>query len=433
MSKLSPIITIVLSFMIVIVIGTLLLKLPISSVEEHRLSWVDSLFISTSAICVTGLSPVADLGATLTLFGKIVLVLLIQIGGLGFITIAVYVLVLAGVKIGIEDRQLVKEALNQESVRGLMKLVKRIIVIVFAVEFSGFVILFFYFLTHFEFWDALGNAAFHAISAFNNCGFDLLGDSSFLVYKDSVVLNITIMLLVMSGGIGFIVIDDIIKKGFRFRKYNTHTVLVLKTSLVLWISGMLLLKITEGDNITWLQAAFQSVCARTAGFATMDMTKLSNGGVLVIIVLMFFGAAPCSTGGGVKVTAVYAIFKAIVSYAKGGTRPMVRGRMISPRTVYKAFVLVALAVGVIVFSVFLMSLIEPEVTMDRLMLEVTSAFGTVGFSMGLTPNLHPLGKLVLVPVMFVGRLGPLTMIALLNRRKYSASKIGYVEENLIIG
>ena len=216
MRKLSPIITIVLSFMIVIVIGTLLLKLPISSVEEHRLSWVDSLFISTSAICVTGLSPVADLGATLTLFGKIVLVLLIQIGGLGFITIAVYVLVLAGVKIGIEDRQLVKEALNQESVRGLMKLVKRIIVIVFAVEFSGFVILFFYFLTHFEFWDALGNAAFHAISAFNNCGFDLLGDSSFLVYKDSVVLNITIMLLVMSGGIGFIVIDDIIKKGFRF-------------------------------------------------------------------------------------------------------------------------------------------------------------------------------------------------------------------------
>lgn len=196
---------------------------------------------------------------------------------------------------------------------------------------------------------------------------------------------------------------------------------------------MLLLKITEGDNITWLQAAFQSVCARTAGFATMDMTKLSNGGVLVIIVLMFFGAAPCSTGGGVKVTAVYAIFKAIVSYAKGGTRPMVRGRMISPRTVYKSFVLVALAVGVIVFSVFLMSLIEPEVTMDRLMLEVTSAFGTVGFSMGLTPNLHPLGKLVLVPVMFVGRLGPLTMIALLNRRKYSASKIGYVEENLIIG
>lgn len=145
MRKLSPIITIVLSFMIVIVIGTLLLKLPISSVEEHRLSWVDSLFISTSAICVTGLSPVADLGATLTLFGKIVLVLLIQIGGLGFITIAVYVLVLAGVKIGIEDRQLVKEALNQESVRGLMKLVKRIIVIVFAVEFSGFVILFFYF------------------------------------------------------------------------------------------------------------------------------------------------------------------------------------------------------------------------------------------------------------------------------------------------
>ncbi len=140
MRKLSPIITIVLSFMIVIVIGTLLLKLPISSVEEHRLSWVDSLFISTSAICVTGLSPVADLGATLTLFGKIVLVLLIQIGGLGFITIAVYVLVLAGVKIGIEDRQLVKEALNQESVRGLMKLVKRIIVIVFAVEFSGFVI-----------------------------------------------------------------------------------------------------------------------------------------------------------------------------------------------------------------------------------------------------------------------------------------------------
>lgn len=145
MRKLSPIITIVLSFMIVIVIGTLLLKLPISSVEEHRLSWVDSLFISTSAICVTGLSPVADLGATLTLFGKIVLVLLIQIGGLGFITIAVYVLVLAGVKIGIEDRQLVKEALNQESVRGLMKLVKRIIVIVFAVEFSGFVILFFIF------------------------------------------------------------------------------------------------------------------------------------------------------------------------------------------------------------------------------------------------------------------------------------------------
>lgn len=433
MKKLSPIVIIVLSFMIVIVIGTLLLKLPFSVNSGCELAWVDSLFLSTSAICVTGLSSIANIGATLSVFGKIVLAFLIQIGGLGFVTIAVYILVIMGVKIGIQDRQIIKEALNQNSIRGLMKLVKRIIVIVFAVEFVGFIMYLFAFSNICDnFWDVVGNSAFHAVSAFNNCGFDLLGSTSFVAYRDNVLLNITVMMLVMLGGIGFVVIDDVLKKHFKVKKFSNHTVLVLKTSVILWVVGTILLKLTEGGEISWMQAAFQSVCARTAGFATMDMSKLSSSGAVLLMVLMFFGAAPCSTGGGIKVTAVYALFRSVMSYSSGN-RPMVRGRSISTRSVYKAFVLVVLALSIIMFNVFLLSLIEKDTEYLPLMFEVVSAFGTVGFSMGVTPTLLPLSKLLLVPVMFIGRLGPLTLIALLNTRKSSGSRIKYIEENLIIG
>ncbi|MEG1710280.1 MAG: potassium transporter TrkG [Clostridia bacterium] len=430
--KKSPYIIIAVSFAAVILLGMLLLKLPFSVQEGQSLAWVDSLFISTSAICVTGLSPIMDVGATLSIFGKFVLALLIQIGGLGFVTIAVYIMVLLGVKIGIEERQIVKEALNQNTLKGLMRLVKQIVFTTIIVELSGFVMYMFVFTQDYDFWTSIGFSAFHAISAFNNCGFDLLGAESFMMYKDNILLNINVMMLIMLGGLGFIVISDVFAKKFNFKKFNLHTRTVLIMSTALWVGGMCLLKITEGGNITWLQALFQSVGARTAGFATMDMSQISNGGALVMIVLMIIGAAPCSTGGGIKITSAYAIIKSIIGHARG-KRPMISGRAISEKSIYRAYILLVMSILAITMSTFLMSIVEKDATLVSLIFESASAFGTVGFSMGLTPSLHTLSKLVLVPLMYMGRLGPLTLMALLAKRYDMSGKVGYIEEPLIIG
>jgi len=428
----SPYIVIVLSFVMVILIGTLLLWLPISANEGQELSFTDALFFSTSAICVTGLSPVANPGATLSVFGKIVLTLLIQIGGLGLVTIAVYVMMVLGVRIGIEERQIVKETYNQSSMSGLLRFVKRVIFITLAIEGFGAIMNMLVFLPEFDFWTALGYSIFHSVSAFNNCGFDLLGDTSFIGYSSHILMNINLIMLIALGGIGFIVINEFITKRFKVKKLSIHTKLVLIMSMVLWIGGAILIKLLEGDNMTALQSLFLSVSSRTAGFATTDMSQLNTGTVLVVIFLMIVGGAPCGTAGGIKVTALYAMIKSIWGYARG-KRPTAFGRAISERSILKAYILFTVAVMVLFTVVFLLTLLEPSASFIALVFEAVSAFATVGFSMGLTPTLCVASKLLLVPLMFFGRLGALTIIALIYKRSQAANKVGLVEEKLIIG
>lgn len=434
----APVLFIVSSFAIAILIGTLLLWCPFSTTSGNHFNFIDAFFTSTSAVCVTGLSPVKDLSLTLTVFGKIVLAFLIQIGGLGMVTIGVFILTIVGAKIGIGNRYLVKEALNQNTANGLVKLVKHIVLITFIIEFVGFLLNLIVFAQDFELGTAIGISIFHAISSFNNAGFDIIGSSSLVPYTNNVLLNLSTAGMIILGGLGFIVIREIIAKR-SLRKLSIHSKIVLKVTLSLIIIGTLLIKLLEGDNVTWLQAFFQSVTARTAGFATVDFSLLSNATTVLFFFLMFIGAAPCSTGGGIKVSAFYTIYKSITSFARG-KKCLVSGREIEEETKLKAFVVVVFGICALMIGTFIILAIEEAVgnkdaSLRNILFEVISSFGTVGLSMGITSELSPLSKVVLCVIMFLGRIGPISILNLWNHNwnRPSSSSVTYLKEKLIIG
>lgn len=436
--KISPAIIIASSFILVIIIGGILFSLPISSAYGESIEVIDAFFMSASAVCVTGLAPIENVGANLSVFGKVTLAILIQIGGLGFVTIATFVLTLLGVKIGINERFLLKEALNQNSASGLVKLIKRIVIITFSIEFIGFIINIIAFWKDYPFWEVIGISAFHAISAFNNAGFDILGyETNLMPYANDLLLNLNTSILIILGGIGFVVIHDVIKNR-HWNKLTIHSRIVIKISLILIIFGTVLLKLTEQNNITWLQAYFQSVTSRTAGFSTVDFTTFKDVSILLIIVLMFIGASPMSTGGGIKTTTFYTMVKSVFSFSQGKTTITYK-RKISEDTKLKAFTLTVLAITAIIIVTFLLLVIEGNnanhpLNFTKALFEATSAFGTVGLSMGVTPYLMPASKFVLILMMYFGRLGPLTIFSLWNRNWNKPNNIvEYIPEKIIIG
>jgi trk system potassium uptake protein TrkH len=432
----------ILGFTLVILMGALLLMLPFATVDGYKLSFIDALFTSTSAVCITGLLSVPTITTVYTLFGKIVIVFLIEIGGLGFITIATFIFSLLGVKIGMKDRFLIKESLNQNSLKGMVRLVRMTVTVALTVQLIGAIINYIVFSQDYNFWSSVGISVFHAVSAFNNCGFDLFsGGVSLTPYRDNVLLNLNTTALIIIGGIGFIVIYDILKNK-SWKHLSIHTKIVLKTSLLLIIVGTILLKIGEGNNITWLQAYFNSVSARTAGFATVNFNTFTNVSLLVMMILMFIGASPASTGGGIKTTSFYTIYKSISSFARGKD-PISHNRKVASSSVMKAYVLTISAIAAIIICALVISFIEtfnPNATNDakylvKILFETVSAFGTVGNSMGLTPSLHWLSKLILCLLMFFGRLGPITIISVWNKHwtVETYNGIKYIEEKMIIG
>src|SRR5690554_2192299 len=435
MKKVSPYVVIALSFLSIIVIGTILLWLPISQQEEGSLSFVNALFISTSAVTITGLSPVTSLAATLSIFGKIVLAILIQIGGLSVVTLSVFIMYLIGAKIGITNRILIKESFNQNSLSGMVKLVIRIVVFTLIIESTGFIFNLFVFLKDYEVIDAIGISAFHAIAAFNNSGFDIIGSSNLIGYNGNVMLNMNTTLLIMIGGIGFVVINDIIEKK-SYKKLMIHSKIVLIMNAILWVSGTLMFKVSQIHSMqkyTWLEAFFLSVTARTAGFTTINLSTLSALSTLILLILMFIGASPASTGGGVKTTTIYTLFKGASSYARG-TQPLTHERLISDETRHKASVLLTTALGIIALSTVSLLTLE-NISLDLALFETVSAFSNTGLSMSLTPTLRSGSKLLLCLVMFMGRVGPLTIISLLNQKwhKKDLNHIEYIEEKMMIG
>jgi len=434
--KITPLAIIALSFLGIILVGVFLLKLPISTQTDKALSWVDSIFLSTSAVCVTGLSTISDISMTLSVFGKVVLALLIQIGGIGIVTIAIYVLVVLGIKIGVTERYIIKEALNQHSLSGVVRLVKSIIITTLIIEFVGMAINFIVFIQDFSFWKALGVSAFHSISSFNNAGFDILGSSSMQAYSGNILLNINTMLMIIVGGIGFIVIRDILAKK-KWATLSLYSKIVLKTTLFLIVTGSLIIKFFEYSNVTWLQAIFQSITTRTAGFSTVDMNMFSYSTLIVIMIFMFIGASPNSTGGGIKTTTFYIMFRSIISFLKG--KPIIiNNRRIGSESRTKAFTLAGLAFSSIVVVFIVLTLIEannPDMSFLKMLFETFSAFGTVGLSMGITPSLLPASKVLLSFLMFLGRLGPITIFGLMNKNwgVPQVSNIEYATEKIIIG
>ena len=425
--KIKPGRIIVLGFLIVILLGTILLMLPISINEGENVSFIDALFTSTSAVCVTGLIAI-DTADTFTVFGRTVVALLIQIGGLGVTSVGVGFIMLLKKKIGIKERTLIKESMNLDSLKGVVKLVKSILIMTLIFESIGVILSYIVFSKDYAPLDALGISLFHSIAAFNNSGFDILGGLQNLIpYQSNVILNLTTCGLIIFGGIVFLVIKEIIEVR-SFKKFTLHTKIVLIMTGILLVVGTILLKLTE--NISWLGAFFFSTSARTAGFSTYPLSNFTNAGLFVLIILMFIGASPGSTGGGIKTTTLFTLNKSIYSTSTNKHCTAFK-RKIPLGVILKAFNVTILALFVICIGTFILSILEPNYTFMQLLFEVTSAFGTVGLSTGITPDLSALSKFIISLIMFIGRLGPMTIATIWSFKK--PSDACYSEETVIIG
>ena len=434
--KFNPYITIIFTFISVILIGTVLLMLPIASKSGESFGIVDSLFMSTSAVCVTGLG-VINIGTEMSAFGKVVMMLLMEIGGLSIITIAVFFFTILGGKISASNKFLLKESLNQNAISGVVPLVKRIIVASLVIQLIGAIINCFSLYNYYngDILKTIEYSVFHSVASFNNAGFDAFGGNSLVEFKDNILLNSSTMFLIISGGIGFVVMIDILKNK-RFKKFSLHTKLVLITTLVLIVLGMVGVKLTTKGDMSWLQALFTSVTSRTAGFSTYDMSRLEAypAAYVIVTVLMIIGASPCSTGGGIKTTTVAISLLAIIYFAMGKKTKAFQ-RKISEAQIFKCFALIVSAIVIVIIGTIVVSASQGELGLEKILFEVASAFSTTGLSMGITTSLNSFNRVFLCVLMLFGRLGPLTIIGIVNKNWMSQSddNIKYIEESVIIG
>ena len=318
--------------------------------------------------------------------------------------------------------------MNMENGKGIVRLVKSILLMTLCFEGAGALLSFLVFVQDHPPVEAIGISIFHSIAAFNNSGFDILGGLQNLIpYQNNLLLNLTTAGLIIFGGLGFLVILDILKKR-SFRALALHSKVVIVMSAVLILLGTLLLKVTE--NVTWLGAFFQSVSARTAGFSTYPIGSFTDAGLFVLILLMFVGASPGSTGGGIKTTTLFALLQATRSAATG-RMPTAFRRTVAGEVVQKAFIVTLLSAFVVCGGTFILCLLEPDLTFLQLLFEATSAFGTVGLSTGITPQLQPASKLIVILIMYTGRIGPLTVASLWAFR--TEQHVWYSEETITIG
>lgn len=425
--KMNPGRYIALGFATVVLLGAILLYLPITHRAGVDVAFIDALFTSTSAVCVTGLIAI-DTYDTYNVFGQTIVALLIQVGGLGVTSVGVGFMLIARRKVDFKDRIIVKEALNLDSLRGVVKLVKSILLMTLCFESVGAVLSFIVFSKDYPLPRAIGISLFHAVASFNNSGFDILGGlKNLLDYQSDVLLNLTTCGLIIFGGLGFVVIKEILHKR-SFKKLSLHSKIVITVSAFLLVVGTVLLKLTE--KISWLGAFFFSVSARTAGFSTYPVGSFTNAGLFIIIILMFIGASPGSTGGGIKTTTAFTMFKSAYS-ASTNSHCTAFKRKIPNEVVSKAFVLTFLAMALVCFSTLLLCVLEPEYTFIQLLFEVVSGFGTVGLSTGITPDLKPVSKFIIVLVMYTGRVGPLTVASLWAIKPKTS--VCYSEESITIG
>ena len=401
--------------------------LPIAQNEGIDVPFIDALFTSTSAVCVTGLVAI-DVADNFNVFGQAIVAALIQIGGLGVTSVGVGLILLAGGKVSFKDRVLVKEAMNLDSMKGIVKLVKSILLMTLCFEGTGVILNFIVFSQDYRPLHALWISIFHSIAAFNNSGYDILGGFRNLIpYQDNVLLNLTTTGLIIFGGLGFLVIREILFKR-NFKKFSLHAKVVITMTVILLATGTILLKATE--DITWLGAFFFSTSARTAGFSTYPLGEFSNAGLFLLIILMFIGASPGSTGGGIKTSTTFALLKSAYSVATNKHCTAFK-RRIPGEVIRKAFIVFLLAISVVCLNSYLLSILEPQFTFIQLLFEVVSAFGTVGLSTGITPDLSVLSKTIVILTMYIGRLGPLTAAMIWSYR--SLSNASYSEETITIG
>ncbi len=427
--RISPTKIIAIGFLSVIAVGTILLMLPVSHTGRTRIGFVDALFTAVSAVCVTGLNTL-DPGWDFSTFGHAVIALLIQIGGLGITSLGAGLIALLGGRLNQRENNLVKEALNYPTFKDVLPLIRAVLAVTFATELIGAVMAFFTFVHEYPLGEAVWVSVFHSVASFNNAGFDIFGGGVSLTgYADNGWMNFTTTFLVIAGGFGFFATRDIfdylrssvrlyrLKKAGEVSKrklyeekprLTLHTKVVLMMTAVLYLGGGVLLKLTEGDNITWMGAMFSSMTARTAGFTTFAFTEFSMAGVIVMCILMFIGANPGSTGGGMKTTTMFVLIKSLISTATG-KEAVAFGKKIKDDALHKAFVIVSLGLCWVIFASFLLTMLEPQLSLSEVLFETVSAVATVGLSMDVTPTLGTLSKLIIIVTMYIGRLGPLTI------------------------
>lgn len=434
-----------LGFLALILLGTVLLALPAATVNRKGLGLSDSLFTAASAVCVTGL-VVVDTGTTFSLFGQAVLLVLIQVGGLGFMVFATMIMVMLGRKISIRGRMLIRESMNSTSMSGLGRLTWTYLLLATGIELIGAALLSVRLIPLFGWKHGLWTAVFHAVSAFCNAGFDLFGGyASLTAFSGDPLVLLTIAALIILGGLGFSVILETLKNRSGFRGLSLHTRIVLMTTLILLLAGTLFFRLAEGDNPGTLagmpegekalNAFFQSVTMRTAGFNSFDLSRFRDGSKLFSSLLMTAGASPASTGGGIKTTTVAALVLLMLSVVRGENEVNVARRRLSGDITRRALAVAALFLAMLLTGTLVITFIENgRFPMEDILFEASSAMGTVGVSAIGTPNLHPASRAVLLPMMFLGRVGPLTMAAAVARRQggtRSTSK--YPEERIMIG
>lgn len=446
--KISLSALILLSYVGAICAGAGLLMLPFSTVAG--VSLIDALFTATSAVCVTGLA-VVDTGTVYTVFGQFVIMLLIQVGGLGVMTFTVVFFLYLGRKIPFRQRMIMQEVFAHTPRQDIYRVVKSIFVFTFLVEGAGALSLFLLWIPDHTFFDSVRLAAFHSVSAFCNAGFGLFQDN-FMSYRGSAVLNLTICGLIVLGGIGFPVVYDVsehFKKAKKGRpRLSVQTKTVLTTTAFLIAAGMGLILWTENGNILkgvpwgerlWI-ALFQSVTTRTAGFNTVDIGQLTNPTLFTMMILMFWGASPGSTGGGVKTTTLAILSSFTWSRLRRRAYVNLFKKTVPHDTLSKSISLVVLSLGFI-FTIFFLVLFSQEGLSGEVgargefadyLFEVISAFGTVGLSTGVTPKLNVVGKLLIIAMMLIGRVGVLTFTYIFAGVE-SRGGIQYAEQNLMIG
>ncbi|MBV5123572.1 TrkH family potassium uptake protein [Bacillus halotolerans] len=433
--RFSPPQVLAIGFFLTIIIGSLLLKLPISAAKP--LSWIDALFTAASATTVTGLA-VVDTGTEFTVFGQTVIMGLIQVGGLGFMTFAVLIVMILGKKIGLKERMLVREALNQPTIGGVIGLVKVLFLFSISIELIAALILSIRLVPQYGWASGLFASVFHAISAFNNAGFSLWPDN-LMSYVGDPSVNLVITFLFITGGIGFTVLFDILKNR-RFKAFSLHTKLMLAGTFILNIAATLIIFILEYSNPGTLGSLhlpdklwasyFQAVTPRTAGFNSADFGSMREGTIVFVLLLMFIGAGSASTASGIKLTTFIVILMSVIAYLKGHKETVIFRRTIKYPIIIKALAVSVISLFIVFIGIFALTITE-QAPFIQVVFETFSAFGTVGLTMGLTPELTTAGKCIIIAIMFIGRIGPLTFV--FSFAKTEKSNIRYPDGEVFTG
>lgn len=428
-------------FLAVILMGTLLLSLPIAARSGDRTPLIDCFFTATSATCVTGLT-VLDTYMHWSSFGHVIILVLIQIGGLGFMTIITMFSIFTRKHISLYERRLLMQSAGTIRLSGIITMIKRVVIGTFCVEGMGAVFLSLRFCPKLGFAKGLWYAVFHSVSAFCNAGFDLMGrfnEVSLTGYYNDPLVCITLMVLIVIGGLGFLVWSDVIKCRFVFKKMELHSKLVLTVTAILVFGGAAVLFMTEkngafkgmttGEQV--LSAFFQSITLRTAGFFTFDQSKLSNSGYILSTLLMFIGGSPGSTAGGVKTTTMAVAFLNLISVARNNDDVVIFKRKINNKVVIQSVAIIGIHILMASIAIFIICYLEP-IGLREVIYESVSAISTVGISMGITSDFNVASKLFIAGLMYSGRIGGMTIVLAIAENSHKV-KLERPEEKILIG